>query len=91
MIPILEVTALVVLITPPNTAVVEPMVPLVVVKLVVLYILPVISFPVPKLAPPSKLMIELALVNTTIFPKALFPQLKIVVAVELVEHDPLVT
>ena len=53
MTPILVVKALVGLITPPSTAVLEPVVPVVVVSPIVLYNFPEKSLPVPKLAPPS--------------------------------------
>ena len=57
----LGVIAVVGLITPPNMAVEEPIVPMVVVNPIVLTNLPEISLPVPKFLPPSGLTIELAL------------------------------
>jgi hypothetical protein len=56
----LEVIAFVGLITPPSIAVEEPIVPIVVVNPIVLANLPEISLPVPKLVPPSGLLIAVA-------------------------------
>ena len=84
----LDVSALVALITPPKTAVVEPIVPVVVVIPVVLNMEPVSLVPVPKFIPPSLLTKVITDDAGLIFPSAVTPQVEMVDALDVLEHVP---
>ena len=87
----LDVSALVALITPPKTAVVEPIVPVVVVNPVVLKMEPASLVPVPKFKPPSLLTNVNGELIARMRPSAVTPQVEMVVAAEVVVQVPLET